>query len=299
MTADYIAFHATDRPDSVALLTRGGPITFSAFSRDIERFTRAVAELGVPRRGSVALGSGDIYTHWLLLLACEQLGIAAASTLPGEEKEFESLLADVDLVLAEPGFHDSGGRRRHAITPEWLAHARSLDGAGTQLPLSRSPDDPVCILRTSGTTGRPKRILHTRSLHDARVTRWIVMSGFTRHSRLLLTIPLAVNSMYACATACLRAGGTVVLPDVLPSLDTARTISEHGITDLPLLPFMFERVLNSLPAGFVKPPALTLICGGAAISSALRTQALARLATELIDIYGSNEVALVASGSAR
>ena len=296
ITADYIAFHATERPDAVALLTRGGAITYSAFRRDIDRFTRAVAELGVPRGGSVAVGCSDVYTHWLLLLACEQLGIAAVSALLGEATGTAALLVDVDLVLADPQFPQVGARRHHAVTPEWLAHARSLEGdAG--LPLTLSPDDPVRILRTSGTTGSAKQIRHTRSLNDSWATRWIVMTGLTRHSRLLLTMPFVVNGMYACATACLRAGGTVVSSDVLLSYDTARAISEHAITALVLVPIQLERTLDSLPAGFVKPQSLTICTFGAAVSSALRRRTLALLATDLIDMYGSNEAGFIASMS--
>ncbi len=294
-TADYIAFRAAERPDSVALLIRGGAITYSAFSRDIDRFTRAVAELGVPRGGSVAVGCGSLYTHWLLLLACEQLGLAAASALADERKDLAALLSDVDLVLADPQFPEIPARRRQAITPEWLAHARTLTGEGTGSPPSRSADDPVRILRTLGTTGTPKRLLHTRSLHDSWVMCWIGMAGLTRNSRLLLTMPFVVNGMYCCATACLRAGGTVVSADVLGSSDNARAISDLAITALLLVPSQLERLLDTLPAGFVRPPSLTICCIGAAVSGALRRRALQLLATEVIDFYGSNETGFIAS----
>jgi len=295
MTADYIAFHGTERPDAVALLTRHGPITYSAFSRDILRFTRAVAELGVPRGGSVAVGCSDLYTHWLLLLACEQLGIAAASAIPEERPDLAALLSDVDLVLSDPQFPDLGARRRHAITPEWLAYARSLEEDRTGFPLSQSADDPVRILRTLGTTGIPNRLVHKRSLHNSWAMCWIGMVGLTRRSRTQLTMPFVVNGMYAFVTACLRAGGTVVSANALPSLDTPRAISELGVNTLLLVPSQLERILDSLPAGFVKPSSLTLCTFGAAVSGALRRRALGLMATELIDFYGSNETGFIAS----
>jgi len=298
MTADHIAFHATERPDAVALIDRDRAITFSAFRRDIRKLTRAVAELGVPRGGSVAVGADDLYTHWLLLLACERLGIAAASFLAGEPSESAAQLADVDLVLAEPHFPEVGARRHHAITREWLEHAFALDGEHDDPAPSRAPDDPVRILRTSGTTASPKRILHPRSLHDAWVTRWIVMSGLTRRSRLLLTMPFSVNGMYACATACLRAGGTVVAMDLPESRDIARAIADHAITALILVPIQIGGLLDALPDGFAKPAGLTLCCFGATVSGALRRPALARLATDLIDMYGSNEAGFIASTGA-
>ena len=79
MTADYVAYHAADRPDAVAVIHDGRTISFAQFREDIRRAMRAVRELGPSRGGSIAVGADNLYLHWLLLLACEQLGIAAAS----------------------------------------------------------------------------------------------------------------------------------------------------------------------------------------------------------------------------
>jgi acyl-coenzyme A synthetase/AMP-(fatty) acid ligase len=299
MSADYIAFHAIERPDAVALVDHGRTVTFAACNQDIRNLTRALGELGVPRGGSVALGCDEFYAQWLLLLALERLGIATASFGAGEGTASASLLASVDLALSEPHFPAVGARRHHAITGEWLTHVLALDADDHVPALPCSPDDPVRILRTSGTTGSPKRLLHPRSLHDAWVTRWIVLTGLTHRSRLLLTMSFTVNGMYACATACLRAGGTVVAVDLQEPRDIALAISGHAITTLILAPIQIARVLDALPEGFVKPPSLTICSFGAAVSGALRSRALTLLATELIDMYGSNEAGFISSTSSR
>ena len=296
MTPDYIAFHATSRPDAVALVDRGRTITFATFHRDLRKLATAVPALGVPKGGSVAVGCDDLYTHWLLLLAFEQLGIATVSfySLEGEATSFT--LDGVDLVLIEPHFRIPAGYRQHAITREWLD--QSL-GHEARLPDNHcpagSPEDPVRILRTSGTTARPKRLTHSRALHEAWVARWIVMTGLNRRSRLLLSMSFTVNGMYACATACLRAGGTVVHEEMPEPQDIARAIVTHAITTIILAPFQIEQLLNALPDGFVKPTSLTLCSFGAAVSGTLRHRALQMLATEHIDMYGSNEAGFIAS----
>jgi acyl-coenzyme A synthetase/AMP-(fatty) acid ligase len=295
MSADYIAFHATERPDAVALVDRGRPITFSDFDRDLRKLTRAVADLGVRKSGSVAVGADDLYIHWLLLLAFERVGIAAASLHSGEGEATLRALANVDLALTEPHFARVAGVRHHLITRDWLDRVLANEREPDEHFPARFPDDPVRILRTSGTTGTPKRILHSRSLHEAWATRWIVMTGLSRRTRLLLTMSFSVNGMYACATACLRAGGTVVSADMPEARDVAQAIADHAITALILAPFQIGRVLDALPSGFVKPRGLTLCSFGAAVSNALRQRALERLATELIDMYGSNEAGFIAS----
>src|SRR5689334_5578705 len=185
MTADYIAFHATSRPDAVALVDRGRAINFARFDRDLRTLTPAVSALGVPKGGSVAVGCDDLYTHWLLLLAFEELGIAAVSFYSLEGEGASLPLGGVDLVLAEPHFIAFAGFRQYAITREWLRQSLNRDACllGDRRA-ARSPEDPVRILRTSGTTGSPKRLVHSRSLHEAWVARWIVMAGIDRRSRL-------------------------------------------------------------------------------------------------------------------
>jgi acyl-CoA synthetase (AMP-forming)/AMP-acid ligase II len=297
MTAEYIAFHALERPDAVALIDDGQPITYAAFDRDLRKLTKAAAELGIRRGGSVAVGADDLYTHWLLLLAFERLGIATVSFNSTEGPDQRELLAGVDLIVAEPHFQGIATLRHHAITREWRDQILAGDDTPDHPLPPRAPSDSVRILRTSGTTGTQKRILHPRSLHDAWVTRWIAMTGLSHRTRLLLAMPLSVNGMYACATACLRVGGTVVSAAMPEAFDIARTIAECGINRIILAPIQIGRVLDVLPPGFVKPASLTLCSFGAAVSSALRRRALDRLATEVVDMYGSNEAGFIASTS--
>jgi acyl-coenzyme A synthetase/AMP-(fatty) acid ligase len=157
------------------------------------------------------------------------------------------------------------------------------------------PDDRTCILRTSGTTGSAKRILNSRSTYDAKIMRWIAPIGLNRRSRLLVTMSLAVQGMYSCASACPRAGGTVIAAHMPKPRDIAPAILEHGITMLILAPIQIKRVLDAMPDGFAKPPSLTLCSFGAAVSPALRERALSTLATEIIDMYGTNETGFISS----
>src|SRR5581483_10659400 len=166
MTADYIAFHALERPDAVALINRGRAITYAEFDRNLRKLTGAAAELGVPRGGSVAIGADDLYTHWLLLLAFERLGIATISVNPAETSGAIQSLSDIDLMLAEPHFPRLETGRHHVIARAWLEQALAREGTSDHALPACAPEDPVRILRTSGTTGRPKRILHQRFLHD-------------------------------------------------------------------------------------------------------------------------------------
>ncbi len=291
-TADYIAFHAGARPDAVAIVDRGRAITYAQFHRDLGRFVGAVAELGLERGRSVAVHWGELYPHWLLLLACEELGIATATFvfLDGDRRLMES----VDLVLSEVRPPGVAPERHRAVTPEWLAgvFARA-DGGMPAVPAKRA-DDPVRIVGTSGTTGEAKHLLLTRSMYEAWTMRRIWSLGLTDKSRTLVTMPFKAAGSYTLSTAMICAGGTVLYAGDKVGTPEALMGPAQGLTHLRLTPLDLKVTLDTLPPDFPKPAGLVICTVGAAVSAALRERTLMRLASELIVSYGCNEVLFAA-----
>ena len=294
MTADYIAFHAAERPDAVAIVDRGREITYAQFHRDLGRFVRAVGEFGLARGSSVAVAWGDFYPHWLLQLACEHLGLAAASFVSGEGMAGARLLETVDLVLSEIRPPAVPAERHRALTPQWLAGAFARPDAAMPAAAPKRPDDPMRILRTSGTTGEPKRLLLTRRMFEAIVERWIWSVGLTRASRTLVTMPFTATGGYMLSTAVVRMGGTVLYFGLEMGAAAALAGPARGLTHLRVTPLELKLILDSLPPNFVKPADLVISSVGAPLAAPLREKALALLASEVIVSYACNEVPYVA-----
>ena len=292
MTADYIAFHASERPEAIALIVKGRAISYRQMSRDVRRFTSGLRTLGLAAGSVAAVGCDDLYVHWLLLLALERLRVASTSYRAEEADAASALLASADLVLSEPHFFAAKNKRHHSITPEWL---RSVFGGAEDADClaSGALDDPIRLIRTSGTTGQSKHLLLSRAVQDAWIDRWIWFLTLTRTSRYLLTTPFTVNASYTAAAAVLRAGGTVAWDVFESSTAIARTIAAASVTEIILLPIHLKRLLESLPADFEKPRNLTVIIIGGAAPEALRKEAMARLASEIIIGYGANEMPFI------
>lgn len=288
MTAEFIRFHAAERPDAVALVNDGREITYAKFAGDIGRFVRGLRDLGVSRGTRVAIDCRDIYLDWLLRLACEELCAVSTSFAGRDSQRSRSGLRDFDLVLSENRIRAEEVRRFHAVTPDWLdgIFARAVESEAPA-PVKR-PDDPLRILRTSGTTGAAKRLLYSRRMHERSIAQSLWFNGFTRRSRYLLAIPFTVGA----PTACVRLGATVVFES---RMRVAEAITAHGITHATLPPILLMRTLEDLESSFAKPEELKILSFGAAVSADLRDKALARLATEICDMYGTNEVGFVSS----
>ncbi len=292
MTASFIAFHAAERPEAVALIEDGRSITYAEFSRDVDKFTQALREFDLPPAGRIAIGCSSLYVHWLLRLACEQLRLVSASVLAQESLAALPSLEEFDLVFLDEPVDASRIKRRQAVTSEWLEAVLGRADRSDGSPLLKGLEDPLRILHTSGTTGSPKRLLYPRRVHERSVARSVWFNGFTRGSRYLHVIPFTVGASYANATACIRSGATVV---VEKRMSTAKAALSHGITHLSLAPLHLKQLLDDLPDDFAKPAELTIFSFGAAISSVLYERALAKFATEICDMYGSNEAGYVSS----
>ncbi|HYC14400.1 MAG TPA: AMP-binding protein, partial [Stellaceae bacterium] len=120
MTPAYIAFHAGERPDAVAVVNDGRAITYADFWRDIRKITRALREFELPRAAKVLIDCDDVYTHWLLRFAFERIGVITATTSPRQDSASLSFLRNFDLVLSERDFRAETAGRRHRMTAQWL-----------------------------------------------------------------------------------------------------------------------------------------------------------------------------------
>jgi acyl-CoA synthetase (AMP-forming)/AMP-acid ligase II len=290
MTSEHVAFHAAERPHAVAMMADGRAITYPELDRDIAAMCRAMRALGLARGDSVAVGHIDLYVHWLLLLASERLGIAAASFQgPGGR---EDLLAGVDLVLAEPTFSSAAVRRFQRVDADWVRAALARSETDDDPLPAPAPDDPVRIVGTSGTTGLSKRFVVLRKAHDIRAAQWVLIFSLTSASRYLVALPMLSRGNYDFGCGCLRAGGTVVLETRIPLVEALRS---HAITHVITLPIHLKTIVDGLPPDFVRLPGLTVLVFGGRVSSELRRRTTERLANALYETYGTTEICTIST----
>ena len=287
MTADFIAFHAAERPDAVAVIYGDQRVTYAKLDRVLQAMTRSLSELGLAWGSRVAIAVDNTYVHLLLLLAFERLGIATASYQPIDDAGIRQIPPFFDLIVTESESRFEGVRPRLAVTKDWLARAMAGMHADRAMPPQPPDDIPARLLRTSGTTGVAKWFQIPRRVHEGMINERIRNFAMTTRSRQLFTLTFRVRAVYEFVSACLRAGGTIVC-DI--TARWAEQISSAGITHAIFLPIVLARILEELPPNFVKPAALTVVCFGAHLSPSLRERATARLATGICDIYGTIEV---------
>lgn len=130
----------------------------------------------------------------------------------------------------------------------------------------RGDDQAALILHTSGSTGAPKGILHSRCAVESCIEWYIEYFGSRRGDKLLSTIPLYFDPAISDVFATILGGAELVLPgnDILENPKAfCETISQEEITVITSVPTFLRFLLSyGEPGRFAYPRLKAFYCGG-------------------------------------
>ena len=119
-------------------------------------------------------------------------------------------------------------------------------GAGSSVRRKCRPEDPYCLLYTSGTTGRPKGVItpHRQVAWNAYNT--VVCWQLTESDVTSIFTPLYhAGGLGAFLTPLMLAGGTVVLHSAFDAAEVWRTIEHEGCTVVLGVPTIWKMLADS------------------------------------------------------
>ncbi len=208
--------HVRDgRADKVALIWEGEPeprevrkLSYRELHELVNRFANVLKNLGVQRGDRVAIYMGMVPEVAVAMLACARIGAPHTVVFGGFSAE--SLRDRINDCEAKVLVTADGGYRRGSVVPLKRNADEALEGTpsirsvvvlrrtGQDVPMGAGRDhwwhdlmakagpqcepermdaeDPLYILYTSGTTGKPKGILHTTGgylTHVYATTKWV------------------------------------------------------------------------------------------------------------------------------
>jgi acyl-CoA synthetase (AMP-forming)/AMP-acid ligase II len=153
-----------------------------------------------------------------------------------------------------------------------------------------SYDDPMAILLTSATTGRPKAVVQTHAAMRHMSLGWLSMVGPTDDMILLNLNPLSHGSIQVTITYMAAGAAIAVLREFTPQRALAE-IERSRVTHIWLVPQMLRFILQARALETADLGSLREVMHGAApISSGLLREAVDRLPCPLRNVYGMTEV---------
>ncbi|MFI0090889.1 AMP-binding protein [Streptomyces bobili] len=307
--------HPAERPAFTVVDAVGGAstLTYGELAADSHRYARALQGLGVGPGDRVATLMGKSADLVTVMLAVWRLGAVYVPLFTAFAPQAIALRlegAGVHVVVVDPDQRhklDPGPdmpadpRRRVVVTGSGARHGdvslANVVAAASPEPVpavTTSGDGPLVHMFTSGTTGKPKGVVHPVSY----VAGWQVYLeyglGVTRDSSYWCAAdPGWAYGLYAAIVAPLAAGiPSLLLSGGFSPETTWRTLVDHQVTDFAAAPTVY-RGLRSAPVAV--PAGLRLqraSSAGEPLTPEVNEWAGATLGLAVHDHFGQTEVGM-------
>lgn len=278
----WMAKRRLKTPDKTALVFEGASLTYRELADTVDRVSAVLARRGIGKGDAVAYVGENSPQFLQVLFACAQLG---AIFVPVNTRlappEIQHVLADSgaralvhDAEFAErvaPGIE--AGRIAHVIvTGEGVTGFPGLtrlieQATGGHADAAVTLDDPVAIVYTSGTTGKPKGAV----LSHGNLT-WCAMNCIVDYDVSASDIALMISPLFHVASLGMGAmpvilmGGTMVLEKGFEAGRALELIEKHGITMLSGVPTTYQLMADHARWADTDVSSLQkLTCGGSAV----------------------------------
>lgn len=288
--------HGLERPGAEALVCGPERLTWGALRTGVLSAAAAIRARcgGDPGRVALMAASGlPPVTGYLATVAAG--GCAVPLPVSAHRDALAGMLANCspDLILSEAA-------HCRLLSPDMAARAVAIDEGAASLPealggvaplaapLTVPPETPFNIIYSSGTTGRPKGIVHSHAMRYRQAARGLF--GLDASSTMLLATPIYSNTTLMPLLATLFHGGRVIL---MPKFDAEAYLDlaeRERATHTMLVPVQYQRILAA--AGFAAADLSAFRvkqCTGAPLSAALKREIVARWPGRFYEIYGLTE----------
>ncbi|MGE3691850.1 MAG: AMP-binding protein [Novosphingobium sp.] len=290
---------ALRNPDRVALHYAGNDTSYGALWQRIEALAGLLAARGVGQGDRVALLMKNSKAFIEIAFAISHAGAVAVPI------NFRLASDEVDYILRDSGaallFCDEELATWELATPQVIrldaatqANAALLtaDGAGAVAMADLAETDLMRIMYTSGTTDRPKGVMHSYANFYAKSADQIVELGLSGSDKLLVCGPLYhVGAFDLPGVAVLWAGGMLCIQREFDADSAIELIAGQGLTGAWLAPVMTSGLLDSQAARPRDVSSLRWVIGGGERTPEARIRAFAEAfpAARYIDAYGLTE----------
>jgi len=308
--AELVSGAARRWPNDTAIACGESRLSYAQLDRAVARVAEDLNDRGLQAGDAVAVLAGTglefpVLAHGVLRAG----GVLVPISPESPAREVAALLraAHVELVLCD-GDHEAVASDAVAIYDpgcgvitldreaarskgDVLALHRLSEGRDTPPPPPRvAAGTPAVILFTSGSTARPKGVVHSHEglLQNARcVAREMI--GLTRRDVMLGVLPLAHSfGLSAVLNTSLLAGCRL---ELLPGFDPReawKLVLAREVTVLTGVPTMFRRIAELREASRNSDLRLAIVSGAACPRSIARDIRL-RLGIPLVERYGMTE----------
>lgn len=304
-----------EQPQGVALMSDEGSVSWSELDESVHRIATQLSKLGIGYGDSVALLDDNSVTQVRCFLALARIGSVIVPINPDlkipevsqsvRESRCRILLTNHNqtpllIQLINEGTIEGGisfeNHRFHI-------HGVFQGTGGLRIFCPKlssqksewSEETSLLELKTSGTTGKPKRIQRTHGQLHWLATTYAKTLDLRTSDQILTVIPLS-HGHGLCSTllASLSSGASMYVMGKFYRRRTLDLLSCNSITVFPAVPFIYSILAASRRTDPIDLKQVRLaITGGAPLTESVWHQVFSGLGLKLRQSYGSTETGAV------
>lgn len=294
---DVVRFTAERYPTRPALITRGEALTYAALDERVDRASQALRDAGVGAATPLVIVAGNDIGSTVAVHAAVRVDamvlLVARSAGPTQ----------ITDIVARTG-------ARHGVAADWApAGEAQLPGACRWIDISSAPaisapgrpvrpaDEPSFVLYTSGTTSRPKGVIHSLSTLAKASANYIAAAGLGADDRIFLISPLAsVTGVLQALFIGPMLAAPVVLEDRWDPAASCDLLLSSGATWYGGPDRLLDRLLVEVVARERDVPLRAVYLGGTMLDRRIVERVEDDFGIVVMRAYGSSEVPVSTSG---
>jgi fatty-acyl-CoA synthase len=249
--SSFIRFHALRTPDRVAIVYADRSVSYAEFLRRIEATAGFLCAQGIGPGDIVAVFMKNSIAFLELAFATSHIGavfLPINFRLAADEVRYIVENAGAKLVFADDEFSVVVRSLPSVILLDEKIQLDSTALAVGTAPAPmhpRRPEDLFRLMYTSGTTDRPKGVIHTYSNFYWKCADHVIALGLTAKNRLLVTGPLYhVGAFDLPGMAVLWVGGMLYVHREFDATRVLASIQDAKLNCAWLAPVMLSSLLT-------------------------------------------------------
>ena len=289
-------------------------LSFAALSRRSNQTANFLRDLGLKRGDHLLMLLGNVVPLWETMLAAMKLGvivIPATTLLTADELrdrldrgQAKAVVATQDQVAKFEGLGEAGFTKivvaSTSVNEGWrrFEDAASYPDAFTPDGVTNA-DDPMLLYFTSGTTAKPKLVLHSHRSYPVgslSTTYWLGLQPGDVH--LNISSPGWAKHAWSCFFSPWNAGATIFIVNQ-PRFDAKNllaTVARCGVTTLCAPPTVWRLFIQEQLADY--KVSVREVCGaGEPLNPEVIDQVKAAWGLTIRDGYGQTETTALAGNS--
>ncbi|MEM7369868.1 MAG: class I adenylate-forming enzyme family protein [Bacteroidota bacterium] len=300
--SDLVARHAIQFPEKIGFQDEQRQMNWGTFDTHCTKVANGLLELELPAGSRIGVIGETVIEYLEIFVGALRAGycIVPLSTLANAQT-LQLMGKDADIgvwfvsgkyrSLVEP-FEDQLSNKIALDFEEdgWLGYQTWRTRASEQeVSISYSPDSQFDIIYSSGTTGIPKGIIHSREVRK-RQYGYGHRLNFWKESITIISTPLYSNTTMVSVLRSLGEGGKMILMRKFRVEELLQICEQNKVTHAVLVPVQLQRIMAHPKFETYDLSQMELIITTSApLSTDLKRDIITRMPGTLLEIYGMTE----------